>query len=110
VRGPLKLVHGLGEPDLVYDVERDAGERASLTAEPTFAAEALSLSREVEARWDLERLDAEVRTSQERRRLVARALATGTLTAWDHPASGPAGPYIRTGQDFWETLEAARRA
>ena len=53
------------------------------------------------------RLDADVRASQARRRLVAAALATGAVTAWDHasPDDG-ARRYIGTGCDFWSTLEA----
>src|SRR5581483_10256135 len=106
VRGRLKLVRSLGEPDLAYDLDDDAGERAPLRPEQALA----ELAHAADARWDLERLDAAVRDSQERRRLVARALSLGRVTAWDHPTLDPRGPYIRTGDDFWQTLEAARRA
>ena len=61
------------------------------------------------ARWDLDSLDAEVRESQARRRLVARALSTGHATTWDQPTDDLPGPYIRTGDDFWATLAANRR-
>jgi choline-sulfatase len=100
VRGPLKLIRSLGEPDLVYDLEADPHERA--------AADAGSLADAVAARWDLERLDRDVRASQARRRIVAQALATGRATKWDHPAGRRR--YIDTGDDFWSTLERARRA
>ena len=109
VRGPLKLVRGLGEPDLAYDVERDPGERVNLAADPGQVGVARALRRDTDARWDLRRLDEEVRASQERRRLVARALGIGTSAPWDHPTANPAGPYIRTGEDFWSRLEASRR-
>jgi len=101
VRGSQKLVRGLGEPDLVYDLDPDPFERSGL------ADDGGALARAADERWDLVRLDAEVRASQERRRLVASALFSGELTAWDHPGR-PGGPYIRTGDDFWATLEAAR--
>jgi choline-sulfatase len=107
VRGGLKLIRGLGEPDLVYDLEQDPGERVNLAAEPSRHDEVASLRETADERWDLAALDGEVRASQERRRLVARALATGRTMPWDHPADD--GPYIRTGMDFWETLEHARR-
>jgi choline-sulfatase len=100
VRGPLKLIRSLGEPDLVYDVERDPAERLPLES-PELAAAA-------DARWDLERLDRDVRESQRRRRLVAAALATGRVSKWDHPAGSRR--YIDTGDDFWSTLERSRRA
>jgi choline-sulfatase len=103
VRGALKLVRSHGEPDLVYDVDADPGERVNLAddvAGPLRAAAA--------ARWDLAALDREARASQRRRRLVARALATGLTTKWDHPVG--ARRYIDSGDDFWATLERARRA
>ena len=100
IRGTRKLVRTLGEPDLVFDVETDPGERANLGRDD-------ELSAAVDARWDLEALDAEVRRSQQRRRLVARALATGRIAKWDHPEGD--GRYIDTGDDFWSTLERARK-
>ena len=107
VRGELKLVRGLGEPDLVYDLGRDPGERESLAGHTDLRDEIESLAAAVDARWDLDELDRDVRSSQERRRLVARSLATGEVTRWD--LSTADGPYIRTGDDFWATLERARR-
>ena len=101
VRGNLKLVRTLGEPDLVYDVARDPAERVSLAND--------SLQAAADARWELERLDQDVRASQQRRRLVARALGTGRVTGWDHPAPPDGGRYIDTGDDFWSTTERGRR-
>src|SRR5207244_3347147 len=70
VRGNLKLIRTLGEPDLLYDVAADPGERVNLDGHAGLRAAA-------DARWDLEALDREVRSSQRRRRLVANALMTG---------------------------------
>jgi choline-sulfatase len=91
----------------VYDVARDRGERVNLAGDPERRDEVASLAAAVDARWDLAALDREVRASQNRRRLVARALATGRVTPWDLPNGN--GPTIRTGEDFWEALERARR-
>jgi choline-sulfatase len=99
VRGSLKLVRSLGEPDLVYDVAADPDERENLAA--------TELGEAADRRWDLVALDRHVRASQRRRRLVARALATGKVAKWDHPEG--TGRYIDTGDDFWATLERARR-
>src|SRR5439155_18053252 len=101
VRDGIKLIRSLGEPDLVFDVYADPGERRELGAAPA------SLGAAVDERWDLAALDREVRAGQRRRRLVARALATGRVTKWDHPEG--TGRYIDTGDDFWSTLERARR-
>jgi choline-sulfatase len=103
VRGSLKLIRSLGEPDLVYDVAADPGERVPLDA----GAEIESLAAAAATRWNLEALDATVRASQSDRRLVAQALATGRVTRWDHPAGSRR--YIGTGDDFWTTLERDRR-
>jgi choline-sulfatase len=107
VRGNLKLVRGLGEPDLVYDLTPDPAERVNVADDPARRDEVASLAAAADAQWNLVELDREVRASQERRRLVARALASGDVTEWDHPDGD--GPYIRTGDDFWQTLERARR-
>jgi choline-sulfatase len=106
VRGDLKLIRTLGEPDVLYDLAVDPDERDDLAGDPR----AVDLAAEADRRWNLERLDADVRASQARRRLVAAALAMGAVTAWDHPSPDDgAARYIRTGRDFWSTLERARR-
>jgi choline-sulfatase len=106
VRGGLKLVRSLGEPDLVYDVDADPGERNDLGMKQSLR-EVQSLRKAADARWNLEALDAAVRASQRRRRLVAQALATGNVVKWDHPEGSRR--YVATGDDFWSTLERARR-
>jgi choline-sulfatase len=108
VRGRLKLVLERGEPPLLYDVEADPAERTSLVDDPAVADEAYGLTEAARARWDLEQLEREVLVSQARRRVVARALATGQPTTWDHPSAAANGPYIRTGEDFWGRLESER--
>ena len=101
VRGDLKLVRDFGEPDLAFDVGADPDERTPVDAG--------ALAEEADRRWDLARLDAEVRASQAARRLVAEALSVGRTPAWDLPTLDDTGPYIRTGDDFWGTLESRRR-
>jgi choline-sulfatase len=99
VRGTRKLIRSHREPDLVYDIADDPAERAVLDDDSLCAA--------AEKRWDLAALDAAMRLGQRRRRLVAEALAEGRVTPWDHPAG--TRRYIDTGDDFWTTLERARR-
>jgi choline-sulfatase len=106
VRGGVKLVRSLGEPDLVYDVDADPAERNDLGQNQSLR-EVPSLAEAADRRWDLRALDAEVRASQRRRRLVAQALGAGNVVKWDHPEGSRR--YIDTGDDFWTTLEGARR-
>jgi choline-sulfatase len=110
VRGPLKLVRSLGETDLLYDLARDPDERRDLADDPAAAERFAGLRAAADARYDLADLDRAVRASQARRRLVAAALARGHVTPWDHPEPDDGERrYIRTGRDFWSTLERARR-
>jgi choline-sulfatase len=109
VRGRHKLVRCPGDPDLLLDLEADPHERTNLAADPAHAGVLAELGAAIDARWDLAALDAEVRASQERRRVVAAANATGAITPWDYPTPDDAAArYIRTGRDFWSTLERAR--
>jgi choline-sulfatase len=64
---------------------------------------------EVAARWSLDRLHAEVLASQDRRRLVADALALGARTAWDHqPFTDASQSYMRNHMKL-DDLEAMAR-
>ena len=67
------------------------------------------LKAAVAARWDLDRIDREVRESQRRRRIVGEAHHRGTPPAWDYaPAYDAARRYIRNHADLGD-LEAMAR-
>ncbi len=62
-----------------------------------------------QSRWDLARLDEEVRLSQQRRLLVAGALGEGPEGAWDYaPPYDAARRYIRNHMDLGELETRAR--
>jgi len=64
---------------------------------------------EVAKRWDLKALDAEVRASQRRRRVVGAALNEGEIRAWDfQPVRDAARQYMRNSMDL-DDLEAMAR-
>ncbi len=105
-RGPLKFIHAPGDPDQLYDLARDPDERRN--AAPGSAA-AAAFRDEVARRWDLPALDAAVRQSQRRRRLVDAALATGVTRPWDfQPFRDASKTYMRRGLDL-DDLEARSR-
>jgi choline-sulfatase len=105
-RGPLKFVHCPGDPDQLYDLERDPDELVNLAEDETDAV--AELAAEVRRRWDLEALREQVLASQERRRLVARALAEGKPPVWDYsPPDDSRDRYVR-GEDFWAPFGQAR--
>ena len=108
-RGPFKFVHSPPDPDQLYDLAADPGERANLAAVPACAGTVAAFRDEVARRWRLDALDAEVRASQRRRRLVGSALTTGAVHAWDfQPLRDATRQYIRSGVDL-DDLEAMAR-
>ncbi|MBV9287017.1 MAG: choline-sulfatase [Hyphomicrobiales bacterium] len=108
-RGAFKFVHSPPDPDQLYDVARDPGERDNLATSREHAQRVAEFRAEVARRWDLARLDAEVRASQRRRRLVDGALNKGTVRPWDfQPFHDASRQYVRNGVDLDETEGAAR--
>ncbi|HEX4686412.1 MAG TPA: choline-sulfatase [Nocardioides sp.] len=108
-RGPWKLVHSPVDPDQLYDLATDPLERINRAGDPAAAEVLAGLRAEVARRWDLERIDGEVRESQRRRRTVVDALVRGRTTAWDYvPPYDASRLYIRNHLDLAE-LEAQAR-
>ncbi len=108
-RGCHKFVHAPGDPDQLYDLRADPDERVNRARDPA-AAPLVDLFRaEVARRWDLPALDAAVRDSQRRRRLVDAALRTGVGKPWDYqPFKDASRSYVRNTVPL-EDLEAMAR-
>lgn len=105
-RGTLKYVHCPGDPDQLYDLERDPDELDNLAENEVDAVAAFAA--EVERRWNLAALREQVIASQQRRLVVARALAVGEPTSWDYePPGGSRDRYVR-GANFWAPFGPAR--
>ena len=95
-RGRWKFIHCAPDPDMLFDCADDPGERRNLAVDPAHAATLAAFRAEVARRWDLAKLDANVRASQARRRLVNAALTTGEAKAWDfQPYKDAARAYVR---------------
>ena len=108
-REDLKLIHSPADPDQLFDVSLDPLERRNLVEEPDYADVLAELRTEIAARWDLPRIDREVRESQRRRMTVARALDSGSPTTWDYaPPYDASRRYIRNHMDLG-ALEAMAR-
>jgi choline-sulfatase len=108
-RGRHKFIHSPADPDQLFDLGSDPHEQANLADVPELAGLVQRFRRDVAARWDLPALDAQVRQSQQRRRVVDRALRTGLQTAWDFtPTYDASRRYIRNHADLGD-LEAMAR-
>lgn len=106
--GPMKLILAESDPPLLYDLDADPGEAANLA--PARTAEVARLTGLARRRWDLHRLDAEVRDSQARRRIVYEALRNGAHYPWDHqPLRRASERYMRNHLKNLDSLEADRR-
>ena len=108
-RGPFKFIHCPADPDQLFDLESDPVERDNLADNAAHAARVADFRAEVAKRWDLAELDARVRLSQRRRRLVDAALSKGKIRPWDfQPFRNAAKQYVRNSMDL-DDLEAMAR-
>lgn len=107
VRGPLKLVLCPGDPDQLYDLAADPHELRNVVLEDGYAEDAAAMRAELEDRYDLAALEAEVLASQRRRSLVAHALSQGRTRPWDLVVQEEER-YVRG--DFWAAFRYAKLA
>ncbi|AXY24185.1 Choline-sulfatase (plasmid) [Komagataeibacter saccharivorans] len=108
-RGRWKFIHSPGEPDQLFDLSGDPDETHNLNGSNATAAILTAFSEEAHRKWDYARITRAVIASQQRRRLVSRALAIGTCTHWDYqPPPNAHNAYIRNHKPL-ETLEAEAR-
>ena len=108
-RGTYKFIHAPGDPDQLYDLAADPDELMNRAAETAMAQVTAGFRAEVAERWDLEGIDAAVRQSQRRRRLVDAALMMGTTKPWDfQPFRDASKQYMRNTLELGD-LEATAR-
>lgn len=97
------------DPDQLFDLQTDPDELHNLAAHPDHQDTLQGLRAESEARWDLARFDAEVRTSQARRWVVYQALRQGGYYPWDYqPLQKASERYMRNHMDL-NNVEANQR-
>jgi choline-sulfatase len=95
-RGNWKFIHSAPDPDQLYDLSADPGERDNLAGLSVHAERVAEFRREVGRRWNLSALDAAVRESQRRRRFVDSALTKGEAHSWDfQPYREASRSYVR---------------
>jgi choline-sulfatase len=108
-RGPWKFIHSAPDPDMLFNLADDPLERNNLATHPDQRARVAEFAVEIARRWDLSALDANVRESQRRRRIVDAALNVGEARAWDfQPFRDASRSYVRNNIPL-DDLEAMAR-
>ncbi|PWE30081.1 choline-sulfatase [Pararhodobacter marinus] len=101
VEGAWKYIACDADPELLFNLEDDPGERHNLADDPAYAAVLDRFRQMAKARWDLKAFDAEVRASQARRWVVYDALRAGRYTDWDfQPYRDASQRYMRNHMDL----------
>jgi len=109
IDGPWKYIACGADPETLYNLDSDPGERINLAADPGFAPVLERFRAMARARWTLADFDAEVRTSQARRWVVYGALRAGRYEDWDFQPHRDAGQrYMRNHMDL-NILEESQR-
>ncbi len=104
-----KYIRCPADPEMLFDVESDPGERVNLAADPAYSATMAEFRALADARWDLPAYDAAVRESQARRWVVYEALRNGAYFPWDHqPLRAASERYMRNHMDL-NILEDSKR-
>lgn len=107
--GRWKYVRCAADPELLYDLETDPGERTNRAPDPAAAPVLARLRALADDRWNLSRFDAEIRQSQARRWVVYEALRNGAYFPWDYqPLRAASERYMRNHMDL-NVLEENKR-
>jgi len=107
--GRYKYVRCALDPEQFFDLEADPHERTNLATDPAHAGALAGFRAAADARWDLDRFDAEIRKSQARRWVVYEALRNGAYFPWDYePLQRASDRFMRNHMDLNEVEDRAR--
>ncbi|MDG1103950.1 MAG: choline-sulfatase [Ascidiaceihabitans sp.] len=97
------------DADQLYDLDKDPHELTNLAEVAEHQGTLTQLRAKSEARWDLDKFDADVRASQARRWVVYEALREGGYYPWDYqPLQKASERYMRNHMDLNNVEDDAR--
>ncbi|MCA1287020.1 choline-sulfatase [Salipiger bermudensis] len=97
------------DPEQLFDLANDPHELTNLAEDPAQAETLARFRAMADARWDLERFDAEVRKSQAKRWVVYESLRNGAYYPWDYqPLQKASDRFMRNHMDLNVVEENAR--
>jgi len=107
--GKWKFIHCPGDPDQLFDLDADPLEETNLAAAPEHGAQVAGFRQQIVARYDIERLAAEVMASQQSRLMLFKALSAGKVYPWDfQPLRDASLQYTRNRQGVTERDQLSR--
>ena len=107
--GRWKFVRSNPDADLLFDLESDPHELTNLAEDVSHAEVLADLRSQADARWSLDRFDADVRASQARRLVVYQALRQGGYYPWDfQPLKKASERFMRNHMDLNDLEENQR--
>ena len=107
--GAWKYIRCPADPEQLFDVANDPGEKINLATDPRAAAILAHIRKLADVRWNLAAFDAQVRESQARRWVVYEALRNGHYYPWDfQPLRLASERYMRNHMDL-NVLEDSKR-
>ncbi|MEM9969759.1 MAG: choline-sulfatase [Pseudomonadota bacterium] len=99
--GSVKYTRCALDPEQLFDLGADPNELTNLASDSAHAATLAKFRVMADARWDLERFDADVRRSQARRWVVYEALRNGAYYPWDYqPLQKASERFMRNHMDL----------
>ncbi len=99
--GDYKLIIGGGVEPVLYDLADDPQERQNVAEDDHLIETRKRLEQLVKARWDVDALDAAIRTSQRRRRLVEAAHRAGPRPLWEYRREDAQVPWLLRGEGLY---------
>ncbi|KAH7715015.1 hypothetical protein AAVH_17594 [Aphelenchoides avenae] len=108
-RGEFKYIACMSHSSQLFDLEADPKELVNLVEKQEYKSKVEEFEKEVRENWDLRAYHDAVMESQDRRRVVYKALRNGSYYPWDYqPLQKASERYMRNHMDLNDVEESQR--